>query len=226
MKKLAIIILTISIISCKSTEVENTQLSNSLLGVVYDNKSNPIQGARLLFTSSNDKRFKLSVTTDIDGKFLVPEIEFGDYNIEVTSNNCSPTRTKIEHRDIENVLIIKVFTKVDQIDLFQKHIFNNNLELAKEKMKLIEDIDGDDQYYNYLKSIYYIESNMLSEAEDLLLKLVKSTEDDPHVNLLLADLYEYHILDNSKALLYLKKYIREIYTEKEAKRIKEIESVL
>lgn len=226
MKKLLILIPLLLLISCKTKEVKDTQLSNSLIGVVYDNKSNPVQGAKLFFTPVGGNSPIITVSTDIDGKFLVPSLEFGEYAVNVTAKDCSDLETTVDHRDIENVLIVKVSTKEDLIDLFKKHLFNKNIDLAKEKMDQIEQIDSEGLYYNYLKSMYYIEAEMFENAEELLLSLVRESEDDPYVNLLLADLYQYHVMDNEKALKYLKRYIRSVYTDKEANRIKELEDVM
>lgn len=225
MKKILILLVLLPIISCRSTEV-NERLTKSLLGVVYDDKSNPIQGAALLFKSNEDEDFTLTVTTDIDGRFLIPELDFGLYSVEVTAPNCTPTKTEVNHFNFENVLIIKLLTKNDLIDQFKRQLFNKNLEFAKSKMEQIENIDSDDLYYNYLKSIYLIETDKYKDAESLLLKLIADSEGDPYVNLLLADLYQYHLMDNDKALKYLKLYIKQLYTEREYKRIKELESVI
>lgn len=228
MKKIILLITILTLIfSCKSTGmVNNPGSSNSLLGVVYDNKSNPIQGAIVEFSDGDIETENVTVTTDIDGKFYVPELPFNHYKVVVSANNCSPTNTSIDHFDNENVLIVKIASYNDLILYFQEHINSKNLELAQKKMVQLEEINKEDIYYNYLKSMYYIESGNYTDAESILISMIDKTEDAAYVNLLLADLYQYHLLDNSKAYLHLTRYLNKEYSEKEAQRVKELESVL
>lgn len=227
MKKMILILSVITILlSCESTDMNKPGNSNSLLGVVYDNKSNPVHGAVVTFYKEGEKEDSTVVTTDIDGKFYASELPFDRYNVDVHAPECAPTFTTVDHFDIENILIIKIASYDDLIDLFQEHINSDNLELAEKKMNQLEQIDSKDIYYNYLKSMFLIKTEKYNDAEFILLGLIERTEDSAYVNLLLADLYQYHLTDNNKAYYYLNRFLKIEYSEKEAQRAKELESVL
>ena len=224
-KSLIITTLILLVLSCKTTQVKDESLSNSLLGVVYDNKSNPIQGSQLIFKQV-DSKFELRVSSDIDGKFFIPELEFGSYILNISAKNCTPTTLNIDHFDIENVLIIKISTFEDIITELKENIVTKDLTLAKANIDKLEDINPKDVYFSYLKSIYYIEGDDYINSEKILLNLISRTNNDPYVNLLLADLYQYHIKDNNKAIKYLTYFLNKEYTEKETLRLKELKSAL
>ncbi len=226
MKKLIFILLTACLLSCKSTDVKISGISNSLLGVVYDYKSNPIQGATLTFICDIDETFVLNVTTDIDGKFFIPELDFGLYSVSVKAKGCAPSETVVDHFDIENVLILRVSSFDDLTALFKEGINNKDLEKAEKNRSLLEEIDNKDPYYRFLKSIYFIETEEYKKSEEMLLGLLSNTENYPYVNLLLADLYQYYLEDRNSAIKYLNRFLQQEYRENESIRVKELESVL
>lgn len=223
MKFLYILVISILIISCKSTEVDNLSLSNSLLGVIYDNKSNPVQNVKVIFFDTNENEI-VQITTDIDGKFFIPDLEFGNYQVFVTSELIIDEEITLNHFDIENVLILKVSTFNDLLSKFEKSLYLNNLKASETLIDNLENSYSGDIYYNYLKAIYNIKINSYSEAEFILLNLLKS--ESTYVYLLLGDLYQYYINNKTKALLYLNEALKNEYSRKLEFRIKELKNVI
>lgn len=223
MKFVYILVISVLIISCKSTEVDNLSLSNSLLGVIYDNKSNPVQNAKVIFFDNNEDEIA-QITTDIDGKFFIPNLEFGNYQVLVTSEFIIDEEITLKHFDIENILIIKVSTFQDLLSKFEKSLYVNNFKASKNLMEDLEKTYSKEIYYNYLKAIYNIKINSYLEAELILLNLLNSKS--TYVYLLLGDLYQYYLKNNDKALLYLKKALENEHNEKLEFRIKGINNVI
>lgn len=217
MKKFVLILFALTIFfSCTTT---NKDFSKSLLGVVYDYKGDPVNSAQVKI-SVLDKN--VEVTTDIDGKFLIPELEFGEYPVEVSAFKCSTTKTSVNHFNSQNVLIIRIHTYDDLILKFEELLFNEDLELAEILIPQIEEIDSTDIYYKYLKSIYLTETGDFNSAEAILKDLETETLGETYISLLLADLYEYHLDNKELAIKYLKKYLNREYTLKESNRLKEL----
>lgn len=214
--KIILILSIFFVMGCNTTKKE---ISKSLLGVVYDYKSNPVNNARLKFIQDENV---IELTTDIDGKFLIPELDFGEYSVEVKAERCSTTKISASHYDSQNVLIIRIHSYDDLLLEFKDLIITKDIELAKTLISKIDEIDSEDVYYNYLKSIYLIESADYSGAEELLKKLELKTQGEAFVSLLLADLYEYHMSNKDLAVKYLKKYLNREYTLNESNRLKEL----
>lgn len=218
-KNITIMLIMLLMIGCNTTKKEE---STSLLGVVYDYKSNPVNSANIKFTNNNNV---IEVTTDIDGKFFLPELDFGEYKVDVTAEKCSTTTTNVNHFNSENILIIRLNTYDDLLLKFKDLVLLGDYELAKTIIPQIEEIDLKDVSYQYIKSIYLIETGSYEEAESILKELELKTLGEAYISILLADLYQYHLKDNSLAIKYLKKYLSREYTLKESNRLKELLNV-
>lgn len=215
-KKLLIPVLILFVFSCKTTKEE---INTSLLGVVYDYKSNPVNSAKLKFTKED---FEMEVSTDIDGKFLIPELDFGEYNVQITADNCSEALTTVNHLNAQNVLIIRIYSYDDLILKFKDSLVSKELDIAKNLIPQIESIEKGDIYYNYLKSIYLIENEQYTEAESLLTSIETKSQGEAYISLLLADLYEYNLDNKELAIKYLNKFLNKEYSELENNRLKEL----
>lgn len=222
MKKILLFIISLLLLSCKSTEVINVTLSNALIGVVFDNKSNPIQNVKVSFNTITGKEVAV-ITTDIDGKFYIPDLEFGTYSVTVISKTIPSSIITAEHYDIENVLIIKVSTYNDLLVDLEEAILIENVKKVDDLLNNLNSFYKDDLYFKYLKSIFYINNRDYIKAEELLLTLTDSN--NPYIYLLLADLYQYKIVDKLKALEFLNRCLDQEYNNELRTRIKELEDV-
>lgn len=220
MKKIIFILITIVLLSCKSTEINGYQISNSLLGVVFDKKSSPIQNAQITFNRLEGEEVAV-ITTDIDGKFYIPEIEFGEYLVTIKSKNSAPITIEVEHYSIENVLIIRISTFEDLLTDLKEDLKEKDLEGAERNIIALEEINRDDIYFNYLEAIYFINNKSYPKAEALLQSIENSNQ--PYVFLLLADLYQYNLNNNKKAIKYIKKFLSKEYNDDVILRLKELE---
>jgi hypothetical protein len=225
MKKIFLILMVL-FLSCKTNDVQNKQISKSLFGVVFDNKSNPIKHAVIKFRSKPENRHILSVSSDIDGKFIVPELEYGLYLVSVSSTGSLSMEVEVDHYDVSNVLIIKISTFEDLIVKLEKGLKDKNYIHVEERIKQLEGIDGDDVYFNYLKAIFYINTGDYKKAEKILLHLIKKTGNEPFINLLLADLYQYYLEELNKSIIYLEHYADREFSEDVNNRIEELKGVI
>lgn len=222
MIKIVVLLILVITTSCKSTDVERVTLTNALLGVVFDYKSCPILNAKLIFNSIDGVEVA-TISTDIDGKFYIPEIEFTDYFVTISSKDIPETTIKASHYDIQNVLIIRVNTYNDLLGNIEESLKKNDLLSAETLIERLSSYYVDDTYFNYLKSIFYIKNSLYEAAESTLLSLKHNN--NPYIYLLLADLYQYSLNNNKVALFYINKYIELENNENMNKRIKELQDV-
>lgn len=218
MRLLKVLLIILILTGCRTTPEE---ISTSLLGVVYDYKSNPLKSASIILKNEKEE---YKVSTDIDGKFMVPDMEFGEYEVTVECKGYKTTTTTMSHLDSQNVLIVRVYSYDDLLLKLQEHIGANEMDMASKAIESIEDIRTDDIYFNYLKSIYYIERGDYDYAESTLLKLEERSSGEAYISLLLADLYEYNLNNKKLAIYYLKRFLNREYTLTESNRLKELES--
>lgn len=208
MKQIISLLIILLFLSCKTVDFGKNQEVSPLLGIVFDNKSDPVKNAKLTFTSLENKKNTFSSNTDINGKFLIPELEFGEYKISVIAKGYVTTETSIDHFSVENVLIIKMTSYDDLLTDLEKYLKIEELELATKTVKKLDQIDSRDQFYNYLKSIYFIKNDQPQKSEETLLSLAETSGGDPYVYQLLGDLYQYKLEDQEKAAYYHKRYIK------------------
>ena len=90
--------------------------------------------------------------------------------------------------------------------------------------EVITKLSPNDIYLQYLYAIYFIKNNDFAKAETILISIKNNNY--PYINLLLADLYQYHLSDNEKAAENLRIYLNSEYNQKEYERLKELENVV
>jgi len=184
-KIIVILIGTLLLLSCRTTQIKNSGITTSLLGVVYDKKSNPVQNAIITITNTQGVVIK-SVNTDIDGKFLIPELTFGSYLVGVSGDNFLDTTVDLDHYDIENILIIRLQSFSDLIYLLEEELKEKENSMALKTIEKLNKIDKKDIYFNYLKAIYLIKTDNKEEAINILEELKSGNY--KYVDLLLEDL--------------------------------------
>ncbi|QEN04215.1 carboxypeptidase regulatory-like domain-containing protein [Thiospirochaeta perfilievii] len=216
---LVIVIIILGSISCVSNNNRSSTLSNSLLGILYDNDNNPLNNIDLEFINSELET--VTTTTDIDGKFFIPELEFGKYKIIIRNKIMNQT-VEIEHYSIENILILRVKTITDLILDLEVCLEKSDFDRSKLLISKIEEIDKDNEFFIYLKGIYHYKIDEMDQSETLLLTL--EGRDYAYVYLLLADIYQYHKSTPNRAIYYLKKFLNIEQDKIIYKRLEELES--
>jgi len=220
MKKITYILL-ILLLSCKTVEISDKEMGTSLLGVVFDNRNNPQQNVIVTISTLDDAIIK-SVNSDIDGKFFIPQLPYGKYKIEIKAQKSLPVITEFDHYDVENVLIIKTPTFYDLVAKLENSLKVDDLTSSQTTLEELMKLSPNDIYLQYLYAIYFIKNNDFAKAETILISIKNNNY--PYINLLLADLYQYHLSDNEKAAENLRIYLNSEYNQKEYERLKELEN--
>lgn len=187
MKEICILILLILTLACRSTHEGDRPIGTSLLGVLYDGRSNPVQNATLLIRNMKGQIIQ-TIKSDINGKFYLNELDFGDYRLEVKADRCIDTEVAINHYDIENVLIIRIKTFDDKVRELEKALKTEDYSLGKEHISELEKIDPTDIYFIYLKAIYLVKTDQLKSAKGVLQPY--KNRNYPYIDKLLEDISE------------------------------------
>lgn len=185
MKKLLITLLILITLGCKSTPEGDKTIGTSLLGVIYDGRSNPVQNASLQIKNLDGELLQ-TIKSDINGKFYLNELPFNEYKFTIRADRVIETTIDVNHYDIENVLILRVKTFDDRVRDMENALKKQNWDLCQKYIKEIESIDDSDIYFTYLKAIYYVKTDKHEDAEFLLLPY--KDQNYPYIELLLEDI--------------------------------------
>lgn len=164
MKKIFIIAIVL-LSGCKTTHIDQPHIGTSLLGVVYDRRNNPVQNAVISITNSERE---VVVTTDIDGRFFIPELEFSTYRAVISGAKTMELTVNFDHFDIENTLILRVSSFEDLIVSLEDNLREKTPKNCDNIIQALEAIDENDIYLLYLKSIYLIKRNNIRDARTIL----------------------------------------------------------
>lgn len=219
MKTFRVILLISIVYSCNSINLDNFNLSNSLIGIVYDDNNEPIKNAKLHFKRS-DKSEDYIIYTDIDGRFFIPELPFSEYIIVVTSKETLETTIIFDHFDVENVLIIQMSTFDNQLDLLKESLQVNEYKKSAQIINKIKNHYKTDIIFIYLEAFYYYKTDDYVKSEEIL--LLNQHYESHFIYLLLSDIYQYKLINNVKALEFLEKCNKDKFEI--SKRIEELKN--
>ncbi len=96
-----IVLILISVLIGCASAPENFFPEN-LAGIIFDNYNNPVTGA--LVTVNSDKTF----TSDIDGRFIIADLDAGKYHISITKAGFETIETDIDFLDPKQVMYLKM----------------------------------------------------------------------------------------------------------------------
>ncbi len=168
MKKRYIIFSVLALIfsGCASTP-ENFFPAN-LAGIIFDNYSSPIAGATV--TVDSDKEY----TTDIDGRFIIPELKEGQYQISITKPGFETIETEIDFFDPKQVLYLKMSSMAYFRNEIESNIKKRDYEKAEKLLSRAFKIDEDDPVLYYLAAVCSYYEGRYSESKEYIAVLRKS----------------------------------------------------
>lgn len=165
MKYLYLLLLCLTVWSCKTSE--RSSIGTSLLGVVYDSRSNAVQNASITIKDLMGREVTSS-RTDINGKFYIDALPFDRYITVVKADRSKQITVEIDHYDIENVIIIRLERYDDMLLTLEESLKKQDWESADYYIRELEQIAPVDVMFNFLNAIYLIKTGNIDEARELL----------------------------------------------------------
>lgn len=249
MKKYLWILIILPFFSCKSTDEAFFKDGKApLMGIVYDHEDVPLKDALITIVTlevvndseevadsteevteslpeeEEEEPEIITVRTDLNGRFLIPELSRGEHQFTVEKEGCETAVSIVTFTDVKQVLFIKLYTLDNLLVLAQDGLDRKNFKEAMDYLNRAEKIKNDDAFLHYLKAFAYIGQGEYINAETQLTNLVKEGNREPYILLLLADVYQYYLLDNTEAAMYLKEYLKFKKDKSNTERLKELEN--
>lgn len=235
MKKIFVLIFLISIllISCKTQQgvFKNKELGefefSNLPGMIYDAQNRPCSRVSVSVwksdvISSEETLIKTS-ESDINGRFTILGLERGNYRVVAEKEGFESIETEIFYSSRLDVLYLKIYSQKQILDQATDAMSERRYGLVEELLQRAENINKNDPYFLYMKSVYLYGKKEFSSALVPLENIQEQGFKFPHVFLLMADIYQYKLDQPDLALIKLKEYINLIDDSEINLRIRELE---
>jgi len=229
MKKrlLFVALCTLLVLSCKTTEDPTDFEVSSLPGMIYDGDNRPCERVSLLVVKvlEGEEKELYTVQTDINGRFILPNLDRGDYRIIAGREGYETLETDISYTSRTEVLYLKMFSQ-DQLLVLAADSFDlGRFDKALAFLLRSEKIDDANPRHLYTHSVFLYDRGEYDKALESLKKISSSGFDFPWVDLLVGDIYQYHLEEPQKALEALKRFSTRIDDGDVKTRIKELENL-
>jgi tetratricopeptide (TPR) repeat protein len=187
MKKLILFYLIVSsgLCSCKTTEFLYQVISVN--GMVYDFNNRPVSNYKI---SLGDKYVSL---TDINGRFMLPQIPVGSYQLNGEKEGYEIYQGDVEINHQEQIIYLRIPSFEQLLELADDALGKNRINEAAAYLDRAQSIGLETvEYYFYGAVIKYRQDDILGAIETLE-KAVKSGSADMYITIFLNDLREiYH----------------------------------
>ena len=187
---------------CATTKAKPPEKA-ALLGMIYDESRAPVQDVKVsLVDAAGDAS---SVLSDIRGHYAFPGIPFGYTTLIVEKDGYESSVVKLTFSGPTQVVYTRISSKDELLDDAVSAIKAREWASATSLLARIRTIQPDDKVADFLDAQVLALQGKSSEAADKLESLASSGTPSFAVELALADLYQYALSENDKALQHLKK---------------------
>lgn len=221
-------ILLLMVFSCKTNEDDESFFESSdLPGMIYDSDNRPCDKVSIeayAIDVEGNEEYIFTVSSDINGRFTLPGLSRSYYKIKAFREGYESISTDLYYSSRLDVLYLKIYSQkqilTQATDLLEQRRFGNVEELLIRS----HGVNSLDPYHLYLYAVFLYEKENYSEALISLVQVVDQGYRFPYVHLLMADIFQYKLNDNTHALEQLNRYVN-LYDDSEVVvRIKELEN--
>jgi len=215
------------IFSCKTTDDPTDFELSNLPGMIYDGDNRPCERVTLLVVKvlEGEEKELFTVQTDINGRFILPGLDRGDYRIVARREGYETLETEISYTSRTEVLYLKMFSQDQLLVLAADSLDMGRFDRSLAFLNRSESIDDSNPRHLYTLSVFFYSRGEYEKALESLVKIPSSGFDFPWVDLLVGDIYQYHLDEPQKALEALRKFSLRIDDGDVKTRIKELEKL-
>jgi hypothetical protein len=212
MRRLAILLLVaLACASCVSRAKRDPMDFDKapLFGMIYDADNQPCSGVSVIVDG------KLQSTTDIRGRFVLPEVARGEHKLEARKEGFEDVSLTFQFLHQTDVLYLRM-TSLAQILSMAEGAMGERRWVDVEALLLrAEKLDRSDPVLLYLRALLSYRTERYAEAVGYLDALTDSGVREAHVYLLRADINERHLENPAAAVSDLESYL-ELRSDPEA----------
>jgi tetratricopeptide (TPR) repeat protein len=196
----------VSFTSCKSLSNNNPVTFDKapLLGMVYDYDNAACAGVTV---SINGKPV---ATSDIDGRFFIPDLDRGEHIIELAKRDYESSTTVIDYESKSQVLYLKILSFDELLVQAQDALEAQKKADAESLLQRAEKVRLGDPEAQYFRALLLYREKRYDDAVEELENLIDNDNRDPYVYLFLADIYQYNLNDIKAAKVALTEFLTRI----------------
>jgi hypothetical protein len=206
---------------CKSSIKTRDFDKSTLYGMLYDYDNKPCFGAEIYVDESEE-----AVQTDISGRFILVDLKKGTHQITVKLDNYEELSISYDYIDKTHILYLKIISFNQLLRFAEESLEGKKYYETDDYLTRAEAIQTDNPVAVYLRALYFIETNKIDEAVNLLQKSVSAGNNQPVFYLTLADIYQYRLNDIPSAISQLEKYLKRVDDPEVMQRLEQLSSML
>lgn len=176
--------------------------SATLFGMVYDHDNRECANVRLVLDGKDHS------TTDINGRFVLPDLAPGVHKLLATKAGYEPLEVVFDFSSPTQVLYLKMYSFDELLKQAELALGQEQWQLAQRYLKRAAGVTSHDAVLSYLYAILALKEKDYRGAARRLEALVASGTEDPSVYLFLADLYQYRLAKPALAVRALESYLK------------------
>lgn len=200
-KSLIIILCLLTLISCKTMNLEKSSFS----GMIYDGNNEPVSGA------SVEVNGKKNTVSDMYGRFYLENLKLNEeYELTISKKDFETVNIDFDFQNITQVAYINMLSSSQLLEKAESAITDGNYDIAETFIHRAEVCSKETLSSRYLQAVVLFRKGNIDNALNILIQL-SITYNEPYIYLFLADIYEYSLKDNDSAQKYLKMYLDKTY---------------
>jgi len=212
----------LALAGCKSA---STFQPESFHGMVYNLNNEPVNGLTVSLFSFKDAESvpEFKVLTDIHGHFNLGALKTGTtYKVDFEKKGYEKKSTIFTYSDPGEILYVKICSGEQYIQLAEAQIKSGNYSEAQKLLQNAENAGANLTVINYLLAVINYKQKNYEIAAAILEKLIEDGSQEAHINLFLADIYQYNIKNMEKAKYHLQHYAHATYDPVNEQRMNEL----
>lgn len=195
------LLLVSALTACASFSGTNTSFP-PLRGMIYDRENKPVPEVQIAVGD------KTAAYTDINGHFTVLSakknqeiaITFSKPGFETVSFNFT-------YSDATQILYVTLYSADQLIHEAEIALEAGKWNETENYLARAEQTSGNKTVIGYVRALSLIRQKRYTDAESILDTLISESPNEPYVQLLAADFYQYSVGDSEKAKTHLSIYL-------------------
>ncbi len=173
------------------------------IGIVYDSKNRPCQGAVVQV-----KGEKASYRTDIDGRFVLPNLLQGTHYISVAKEEFEPQEIFLDFTSRKQILYVQLVSQESLLDICESMLSKLEWRKAGEILERAKKINADNSRFLALEGAFSYRIGQYDSALANWMALLEKGHKDPYLYLMIADTYQYGLENIRKSSAWLRRYLK------------------
>lgn len=154
--------------------------SAPLIGVTYDSNNRPCINAEISFLIEDEEAVKtayMTVKSDINGRFMIPDLRRGEHEILVKKEGFEDGRILLDFSDATLVLYIKLYSLKSLLDSAEKNLDKHDFTEAEAYLARALKVDSHSIEALYLQAVLLTLQNRTADAQEVI-NLIKELNPD------------------------------------------------